>query len=407
MAGLLNRLYAMLSGSRTDRSSVAKKTSGRRRLKIEMLETRLTMDATISGIVFNDLNGDSIQLGAGEVGIGGVTLQLFNDVNNNQIYEAGTDPLVGSATSSAVPATLGRYSFNVPAAGRYLVRQTPTPGFAQLSTQRTQPIEITALEFASTTFVTTVDTFNDQPQLVETNIVNPNTGSATGVNILGGQRDLFAQRTAGTGNFDISVDEVVNLVDSNLLQVRSSTNTTGVARIIYDGNDGSDIDPATADGLFSPVVDITSGGTAVGMRLDMVVDLDGASAEIILRSAGGGLSTTGQVAVPQVGTPRPVFFSFATGPNPFTGNVNLSAITSIEIVFRTNPGGNVDFDQVGTFRNFNETINLANVPEMTIGDQVFADRNNNGVFDNTGGSPEIGIAGITVQLFSDTNGNEP
>ena len=191
MAGLFNRLYAMLSGSRTNRTAEAKKTTGRRRLKMEMLENRFPMDATISGVVFNDLNGNSVQLGAGEVGIGGVTLQLFNDVNSNQTYEAGTDTLVGTATSSAVPATLGNYSFNVPAAGRYLVRQTPTPGFAQLSTQRTQAVEITALEFAQSTIITTIDTFDVQPQLISVLTTNPITDSATDAGILGTERDTF------------------------------------------------------------------------------------------------------------------------------------------------------------------------------------------------------------------------
>lgn len=400
MAGLFNRLYAILSGSRTNRSSEAKKTTGRRRLKMEMLENRFTMDATISGVVFNDLNGNSVQLGAGEVGIGGVTLQLFNDVNSNQTYEAGTDTLVGTATSSAVPATLGNYSFNVPAAGRYLVRQTPTPGFAQLSTQRTQAVEITALEFAQSTIITTIDTFDAQPQLISVLTTNPITDSASDAGILGGERDLVASRTAGTGDFQIGVDQGNN----NLLRISTDGSTTGVARIIYDGNGASDVSVSLADGAFAPAVDITSAGTAAGIRLDMRVDANGASAEIILRSAGG-VSTTGQVAIPQVGTAIPVFFPFGTGVNAFTGTVDLAAITSIELVIRSNPDADIDIDQVGTYSPFNETINLANVPGMTIGNQVFADRNNNGVFDNTGGSPEVGLSGITVQLFADTNSN--
>ena len=390
----------MLSGSRTNRTAEAKKTTGRRRLKMEMLENRFPMDATISGVVFNDLNGNSVQLGAGEVGIGGVTLQLFNDVNSNQTYEAGTDTLVGTATSSAVPATWGNYSFNVPAAGRYLVRQTPTPGFAQLSTQRTQAVEITALEFAQSTIITTIDTFDVQPQLISVLTTNPITDSATDAGILGTERDLVASRTAGTGDFQIGVDQGNN----NLLRISTDGSTTGVARIIYDGNGASDVNVSLADGAFAPAVDITSAGTAVGMRLDMRVDANGASAEIILRSAGG-ISTTGQVAIPQVGTAIPVFFSFGTGANAFTGTVDLAAITSIELVIRSNPDADIDIDQVGTYSPFNETINLANVPGMTIGNQVFADRNNNGVFDNTGGSPEVGLAGITVQLFADTNSN--
>ena len=40
---------------------------------------------------------------------------------------------------------------------------------------------------------------------------------------------------------------------------------------------------------------------------------------------------------------------------------------------------------------------------MAIGNQVFADKNNNGVFDNTGLQPEVGVPNVLLQLFELSN----
>ncbi len=70
--------------------------------------------STISGTVFNDLNGDSAR-GAGEPGLGGVTVDLL---------DSG-----GGVISTALTAVDGTYSFTGLAAGTYTVRETDPATF--------------------------------------------------------------------------------------------------------------------------------------------------------------------------------------------------------------------------------------------------------------------------------------
>ena len=52
---------------------------------------------------------------------------------------------------------------------------------------------------------------------------------------IGGQRDIFIEHTAGTGNLNVDVD----LGNSNLLTFASGTGVVGTALIQYDGADSS------------------------------------------------------------------------------------------------------------------------------------------------------------------------
>ncbi|MCV6631300.1 MAG: gliding motility-associated C-terminal domain-containing protein [Flavobacteriaceae bacterium] len=69
----------------------------------------------ISGTVFVDANDNDTN--DGETGLENVTISLFDDVNNNDAYDMGTDTLVGSP---AVTASDGTYSFDNQL-GEYLI----------------------------------------------------------------------------------------------------------------------------------------------------------------------------------------------------------------------------------------------------------------------------------------------
>src|SRR5262245_21746589 len=92
-----------------------------RRLSIESLEDRL-VPSTVSGSVFNDINGNGLR-DAGEAGIGGAVVYL--DLTGDNIADAG-EP-------AAVTAADGTYSFADAPTGTYAVRQLGTPGFTQTS----------------------------------------------------------------------------------------------------------------------------------------------------------------------------------------------------------------------------------------------------------------------------------
>ena len=73
--------------------------------------------SAITGIVFNDLNGDGVQ-DNGEPGLGGVVVYL--DLNNSGSL-VSTDP-------STVTSPTGQFSFDGLAAGTYIVRELPPAG---------------------------------------------------------------------------------------------------------------------------------------------------------------------------------------------------------------------------------------------------------------------------------------
>jgi uncharacterized repeat protein (TIGR01451 family) len=394
MAGLWQRMLNSLFTTQKAKQRI--RAANRRSLRLEGLERRETMDATISGIVFNDLDASDAQNGA-EVGLGGVNVELYNDLGTVGQFDAGVDTLVTTVVSSSTVGSVGRYSFNVTTAGDYLVRQQGTiTGFAQRSSQRTQAVNISAGDLTTVTSLQVIDSFDLAAQNISVLTTNPISESASDASVLGTERDLNAERNTGAGDFQIAIDQT----NSNLLRISTDGATTGEARIIYDG--ATDSDPSVAtDGAFSPVIDLTSSGAAQGIRLNMRVDANGASIQINVRSASG-LSTSGVVPIPVAGTVQEVLFPFLTGTNAIAGTADLTQVTSIELIVTTNADADVDIDQVGTYGQTIETIDIGNIPAMSLGNLVFRDLNNNGLFDGS----DAGIGGVTVQLYNDTNGND-
>jgi len=86
------------------------------------------MQGTVSGAVFNDLDGDGTR-DPGEPGIGGVAIELI---------DAG-----GRVVATTVTAGNGDYSFAGVAPGNYAVRETDPDGFAS-TTPNTVPVTIPA-----------------------------------------------------------------------------------------------------------------------------------------------------------------------------------------------------------------------------------------------------------------------
>ncbi len=82
-----------------------------RRLALERLQVRMALDASISGYVFLDANGDGVR-GSGEIGVPGVVLTL-----------TGTDVSGAAVSRSTMSQRDGAYSFPDLPAGTYQVTQ--------------------------------------------------------------------------------------------------------------------------------------------------------------------------------------------------------------------------------------------------------------------------------------------
>ena len=72
---------------------------------------------TISGFVYDDVDGDANIIEAGTQFVAGATVRIYRDVNTNNTIDAADNGLVGTATTDAA----GAYSISGLAAGRYWV----------------------------------------------------------------------------------------------------------------------------------------------------------------------------------------------------------------------------------------------------------------------------------------------
>ncbi|MEK6281956.1 MAG: Ig-like domain repeat protein [Acidobacteriota bacterium] len=88
--------------------------------------TQTVNEVTISGLKFTDMNGNGI-FEAGEPGLPGVAITLYNDVNSNGLFDAGTDTVQGTQFTGAA----GDYSFSGILMGRYVVVEGVPAGWVQ------------------------------------------------------------------------------------------------------------------------------------------------------------------------------------------------------------------------------------------------------------------------------------
>jgi uncharacterized repeat protein (TIGR01451 family) len=373
--------------------------SRRRSFFIETLERRLTLDATISGIVFNDGNASDSQ-DVGEDGLGGVTVELFHDLGTVGQFDEGIDTLVTSTTSSMAIGTLGRYSFNVTTAGYYLVRQqTIVAGFVQFQTQRVQSILVSPGDISASPTILNIDTFDAPAQLAVA--TTPGTlsnasGGSSAIDIIGTERDLVVTASGSPGSVILEVDRSNN----NTLIFEASFLTTGSRRIIYDGVD-SDKELINPTGL--GMIDLLNGGEALGIRLTIGADIMGADITIAVLGASGTLSYFTQL-IPHINASDPLqtlLFPFASFIAGGDGAVDFTKVGAIEVDIETSIPTNGEIGFIDTYGQTTIARNFGNVPAMTIGNQVFRDLNNNGLLDGM----DSGIGGVTVLLYDDTNGN--
>ena len=84
---------------------------------------------TIGDYIWMDSNSNGEQ-DAGEPGINGVTVTLYNDVNGNGIYDSGTDTLYGSTTTVTNGSQNGYYAFTDLPAGDYVVVVTEPANYS-------------------------------------------------------------------------------------------------------------------------------------------------------------------------------------------------------------------------------------------------------------------------------------
>lgn len=325
---------------------------------MEQLESRrlLATDlAEIGGLVFNDTTGNGFdsgeQVASAEVrlfrdnGDGMLNEQSDTRVNPNQVIRTGPD---------------GRYVFPRLTAGDYFVLQpAQTVGAVTLPRSVSTLRRITA-DDVNGRIVRVIDDFDSGTQLVSdnTNNATPVTSSQPAPGVLGGERDLFVNKTSVNGIVQLSVNDP-NL--PGILTFDSLQTGEGEYRITWDGPDG---DPIAIDdtGLANFTL---NGDGVIGLQLQVGADDTGAEAIVRLYSDDAVAGSAGR-------------FSVATIPIPDTGGTVSSAeflpLTSFQSV-----GGGADFGNVTAvqleirgFSNMNGSAELVGTVAPTRSEFDFA-----------------------------------
>lgn len=387
MAGFWKQLKNALQGNSIARNEA--RESARRRLRMELLEGRELFAADIQGTVFHDINNDT-QLSPGDTPLSGVVVQLFQD-NGDGVY-GPTDTLKDSATS----AGNGGYTLTAESVGNYFVVQNTQPsGFTQRFAQRVQKVTINNADIAIVDKIV-IDTFNTTQQVVNANFpgATPNSSILAAPEALGGERDIFVDATAGT----ISVSANGTPKPGELVfDVGAGAN--GKRVVSYDGLDGS----ASLNSTGLNNLDLTSAGSANAFRFQIGGE---AGTRLIIRVYSGANASSREVAIPTTSganATADLIVPFSDFTSLAGSGANFASVGAIEIEVTGPDAADAIVNTFSTVGPSTRQVNLANLTAMAIGNQVFADRNNNGIWDNTGTNPEVGVPNVQLQLIEDSN----
>lgn len=269
LSAWLGRVFGRQSGR-----APAKRQALRRQLRLESLEGRTLMAtdlAAITGQVFKDITGNGFTVGEQ---VAGATVNLFKD-DGDGIFEPGAGDLAPPAPilSNTLTDAQGNYRFENITAGSYWVQQ-PAQTVGSVTLLEEHVLVTVSSTDAQGTVGTTIDTFTTPIPTITATLGSPAAGFGTVAEALGGQRDLFAQMTAGG-----AIDSIVFEAASNQLNINPSFTAVGRYVASWDGVDNNAlvINPTGLGG-----VDLTNGGASTGIVVRIGVDKSNASGTIRL-----------------------------------------------------------------------------------------------------------------------------
>lgn len=366
--------------------------------RFEMLEGRrlLATDlGQITGVVMNDLENDGVD----DVVAVGQQVELFLD-DGDGVFDGG-DASQGTTTTDAS----GEYSFDNLIEGDYFVRINPTAGTQARSGENVSSlIPFDATEVMGSTNLTIDDFATAQTALASTAGTNPNS-SADGANANdGGARDLFARIDSGAGVVELTSD----FVGTGLLNLSTTGNVAGIANVVWDGADGD----ATTIDTSGLSLDLLDGGN--NSAIEFAASADRLNSDVTIRLYSSPTQAS-EATVQIVDTDAAVdgdaaeaitvLFTDLTAVSGMTA-VDLSAVTAIEVEFDFTEAGqeslDAQVDVVGVVGFTTKTADFTVLNEMSIGDLVWLDTDNDGVAE----AGEPGIANVAVTLYEDSDGDD-
>jgi uncharacterized repeat protein (TIGR01451 family) len=376
----------------------------RRRLLVEQLVRRelLASDlGAIAGVAYVDEAADGSSVGdppvlvdgsgdlvaPGTPGAQGIQVQLFEDTNDDLIFDGG-DLLVGTDVTDLN----GDYRFDNLTAGRYFVQQQAVP---QLVTPTFISVDVTVANGIQTALI---DDYSITTQSVTATAATPTaTDSATAPEAIGGARDIVVTNTAGIGQLTVFADDV-----TDTLSIGSLGDATGTALLQYDGADGTTVLDATGLG------GVALAGGAPGSTLD-----PGAGLIVQTRAENAGdtlfitvytdaaNSSTTSIPIPMDALAfNEIFVLFSDFVTATGAGADFNDVGAIEASVGMSANNDVFVSIVEARAPDTVQTDLANILPVSLGGQLFVDNDpgggqNNGIRELT----EAGVVGVTVELY--------
>ncbi|MBC6995292.1 hypothetical protein H9S92_14055, partial [Lewinella lacunae] len=346
---------------------------------------------SVGSSVFFDMNNDGIQMGANEVGIPNVPVQLFADLDGDGTPET----LVGETTTNDD----GIYFFDNLPNGTYnvVIPSLPDGTGATSGTSSDDPTDAAVQNgeeqldgtVASAPFDLTAGSNpteaggfpgDDQDDAEETNgnmtidfgfLPNMSVGSTVFYDVDdNGVQDLANPLEYGIAGVTVNLYFDANgdgMIDGLELTAIETTTTDADGNYFFDN---------LAPGNYQVgVLPATDAPEASGTQSDADDDLDGTNDG----AQAGGEGTESLSGL----------FTLTPGQEPQIGDENF-------------PGGAQDDTDPQDDANGNMTIDFGFVPVNSVGSSVFFDMNNDGI---QMGANEVGIPNVPVQLFADLDGD--
>lgn len=368
-------------------------------LKFETLEARqmLAADmAEIIGIVRTDLQGDGDS--TNDVVVAGAAVTLYRD-GGNGTFDA-TDVQVASNQTNS----LGQYAFTGIEAGTYFVKVALPAELQFKPGTDTQKVIITLAE-AEGVVGPKIDDFKST-QIVKASPPLPasNLSTLADNSVLGGERDMYVELTQGDDPF--SSVSLISAADKNgegLLRLASDSTVTGNAKIVWDGADGN-AQSVNATGLGGFDLTEFNGNTMTGIALTSGADHPNAKIKLRIYSDANNWSefmTTVPESAGGAATGQAVF-RFDDVPIAKSGTgANFASVGALELTFEGVSAVDGQVSLVGLVGRTTKRVNLTASPRLSLGDKVWADIDDNGLFD----AGEKGLGGVKLNLYEDTNGD--
>ncbi|MDN3634028.1 SdrD B-like domain-containing protein, partial [Neolewinella lacunae] len=354
---------------------------------------------SIGSTVFTDLDDDAMfEPGAGELGIGGITVQLYT------ASLAGTpDVLVGTTTTT--PA--GDYFFGGLPEGMYIVVIPSTPtGFPLSSTDPVAPTDATGDDMDSGIQLLPGGSVSS-PVITLTAQTEPVGPDEAGQ---GSTQDDNVVTATSTSDDDANGDMTVDFGFAPAMSLGST--------VFYDVDNSGDQDLANPleGGIAGITVELYAAGDVPGTDTPIASTMTDAEGNYLFENLPPGSYLVAAVA----GTEAPISSTGAavsTDPNDdVDGNSDGSATTTagqyassgtVTLTYNMEPGMAAETFQGGSQDdaddiNGNMTVDFGFVPTGSVGSTVFYDMNDDGI---QAGPSEVGIPGVTVQLFADLDNN--